>query len=1227
MSNRSQLFLSMLIMLASTAVSSAQTQTSINPIMPPGSVERRIVYTGKLLGHFRVPSEQDGNFNECPKLGETKGGANPAAFEFLKQRESNSNAILVGTGDNFSPQFEARSFQPGSMKKVEGKYSYGNKELFYWDGAKWVDYKNLSEILKEKLRNGLGTIPNDNVGCFLAAAKYAAVVPGKHDFYFGADRVRLLARFMAGIKSSSEYEPVQMLGANLVMNTSEIKSPTLLPRDVKKPWWTKDWPTDFPVLNLQDGATIYPWYSYVKVKLVDLSLDDKQTAVLKDWLRSRGGLTSESEIREFLKSQDGPFSTLEAKLGTAISKFQNVILHRCPSKGEPNAVLDPTANATDPGCTRLEKKEIGLSGNSIAYFFTVPREPGETGKNGHFSTVTPGKNYGLCSVSGSDVSCLRFSVYRPFFYHPHDVPQHTNRYIDPDPYVLTKDGVAIFGVVDPGLGEHVGVLNFGWQHEQPELKTVVSVQDPAQALRQQLDYFERRCREEHCYSTGLKILLAQMSPQRARVLGARLPEFQVIVTGADAEQGTSLTSLESTWTPNRQGGSFVAVPLPGFDRAANGEVVLFSEVRATQSYWLWTMTSSHSDPVTVTTKSPQLPHFWERVTNALSSCLPARFTDLLKADKTLGESDKLKWLTLCALREKLGADVALVQKRDFFDVLPEGKADTPENTQEFLDRLIWKGDLVTLLFVRGSALKQALKDSKKFTNEDESPLSLADEKSRQLEMLGIDTDKATGEFLIKELPIEDTKTYTVATTDYIGVGDTGYPALADAVLNPRPYPGAFPNKLTTLSGAVCRKMFTTPEEANKYCLDDIDRSSYLDETVAPLVPTQKPPSFFKKAWDNFLFRLPPKDALAKPDDFPGALKEMAQRRPFWILSVRNLSFGFTNVANTLTDAELDKDFAGVPVTAVQAHKSNSLTVGLNTRLSHFTHKREFFLAGGIDFKRDSKGISNDEPLITQTVNRIFLDPGVTFSFPGKSRPNWGIVLSVHLETPFQSPVSTFTLSTQKVVDSVNNIKVNDRLDISQDRSIQILPRLGLRLQNKDSFFEGGVQYGYEMRALSGYRFNTPGVLVPVECTLSEAETLATCITNKSKEEVGTITRDSEATAILDNRPRAGLYWKIGFSMPFGEKVKYELEDEGNYFFVNFHQDTSVDTRLLDISKHRLRFFIWPSVSIGPTYQLLFYRNKGNTQHWLTQKQFTFETVITFDLFNRRERQVQFKNKP
>lgn len=662
----------------------------------------------------------------------------------------------------------------------------------------------------------------------------------------------------------------------------------------------------------------------------------------------------------------------------------------------------------------------------LAYFVTVPPENPGTGKNGHFSTVTPGKNYGLCSVSknasgNDDVACLRFAVYRPFFYHPHDVPKITSNHIDPDPYVLTKDGVAIFGVVETELSEHVGVLNFGWQHEQRELKTLVSAEDPAEALRQQLDYFERRCREETCNFTGLKVLLAQMSPQRARVLGARLPGFQVIVTASDSEQGTSLTSLESTWTPNSRAGSFVAVPLPSFDRKANGAVVHFGEVIASPNTGSWRLASRHGDTKTIKTSPAALPNFWGLVNTALSTCLPPSLTHKLNGPDKPSDLQKLEWLTLCALREKMGADLALVQSRDFFDEsVPEGTPDKEENTQELLDRMIWKGDLLTLLFVRGSAIKQALKDSKKFAREDTSPLSLADEKSRQLKILGIVTDPGTDESLIKELPIEESKSYSVSTTDYIGAGDTGYPVLAAEALNPRTYPAAFPRKVMALSAVVCRKIFTKPDEAEKYCLADIDRVEYLDETVAPLVPTQKPPGFFKKAWDNFLFRLPPKDTDAeKPAD---GFQEMAQRRPFWILSVRNLSLGVTHLSNTLTDAELDKNFGGVPITAVQAHKSNSFSVGLNARVSRFTHKSEWFMAGGIDFKRDSLGVANDEPIITQSVNRIFLDPGFAFRFPGKSFPHWGIVLSVHLETPFQSPVTTFTLSTERVIDAVNDIK-------------------------------------------------------------------------------------------------------------------------------------------------------------------------------------------------------------
>jgi hypothetical protein len=104
-----------------------------------------------------------------------------------------------------------------------------------------------------------------------------------------------------------------------------------------------------------------------------------------------------------------------------------------------------------------------------------------------------------------------------------------------------------------------------------------------------------------------------------------------------------------------------------------------------------------------------------------------------------------------------------------------------------------------------------------------------------------------------------------------------------------------------------------------------------------------------------------------------------------------------------------------------------------------------------------------------------------------------------------------------------------------------------------------------------------------------------------------------------------LYWKSNFSLPLGKRVKYEFSDEGDFFFMNFDSDLVTDTRIRDYSKHSLKFSVWPSLSFGPTLNVLLYQNKIN-QNWLTQKQFTLETTISFDFFNRREKSVQFRNK-
>ena len=153
-----------------------------------------------------------------------------------------------------------------------------------------------------------------------------------------------------------------------------------------------------------------------------------------------------------------------------------------------------------------------------------------------------------------------------------------------------------------------------------------------------------------------------------------------------------------------------------------------------------------------------------------------------------------------------------MQKRDFFADLPDGSGDIgnlksqqPDNTlQQLLDRIIWKGDFLKLLNVPGSALQQAMKQSKAFDAADRSNLSIGDHKNRGLLSVGITFDSAHGEYLIDGNRLDPNKLYSIATSDFIGGGDTGYPDLAAAQIRPPTVPSDFDKQLLTISGVVCR---------------------------------------------------------------------------------------------------------------------------------------------------------------------------------------------------------------------------------------------------------------------------------------------------------------------------------------------------------------------------------------------------------------------------------------
>src|SRR5437773_427637 len=126
-----------------------------------------ILYTGRLLGYLR----------EDPSA---KFATDPFRTSLAEALQNCPNAILVGMGDNVAPEYEAR-FVNGLPKPRDGR-----------------------------------DIRIDDVIKLLRSAHYDALVPGKEDFYFGPEYLRLAGNL-------PDFLP--MLSANLVIRTTTDTTP------------------------------------------------------------------------------------------------------------------------------------------------------------------------------------------------------------------------------------------------------------------------------------------------------------------------------------------------------------------------------------------------------------------------------------------------------------------------------------------------------------------------------------------------------------------------------------------------------------------------------------------------------------------------------------------------------------------------------------------------------------------------------------------------------------------------------------------------------------------------------------------------------------------------------------------------------------------------------------------------------------------------------------------
>ncbi len=167
-----------------------------------------ISYTGDLFGYTRLPDKQLLTDTHCLSNDAT---ADELGGEMLQVVESApSKGVLVGVGDNFAPELFSRLL-------FDAQNPVDSKDAYVWDYVSspphWLPYEKLKTYkpLSDDLDAGNGRIPVDNVGCFLARAGYAAIVPGKQDFHYGPEYLRELARFLASIKPNGTLTPVQVL--------------------------------------------------------------------------------------------------------------------------------------------------------------------------------------------------------------------------------------------------------------------------------------------------------------------------------------------------------------------------------------------------------------------------------------------------------------------------------------------------------------------------------------------------------------------------------------------------------------------------------------------------------------------------------------------------------------------------------------------------------------------------------------------------------------------------------------------------------------------------------------------------------------------------------------------------------------------------------------------------------------------------------------------------------
>jgi hypothetical protein len=1057
-----------------------------------------IVFTGRLLGYFRVPDHQMIADTTCPAIPADAPLQVSALHEAIQTLGGETKArLLLGLGDNFSPDLASRFiFDTNSPNPAK------RKDVLGWDGKKWVDLRTgkMPPEVERTEAEGQGSIPMDNVACFLQDVGYDALVPGKHDFYFGPERLRELALLLAGSSSHTA-----MLGANLAIRSA----PAAPQRSTKS--------QDTLKVDLPDAA--YPWIQRFTIRSAYEGAGQADKDKLKNFT-PRAIIVGASN--EGLKVIDGGIPS-------------EVAIHLLI----PQACLDPSG----ANCGGGETIEIDWS----AMRFRHPDESLVFRRRSNLEWLDFG-NHRIVTPAGA---FRGFQVERAFFQFPDPIRKgRVPAYVVK---TIRGERAAVFGVVDPSLKENIGLLNYSWLNvdqarlePDPSVETQLAISDPVAALDQILD----ACEADDACAGSRKIVLAQMGYDQAQLLAGKFRYRGVEIVLAETDQRHAAVDQERT---QADGAPVVLSPGGIYDADTPNELrvraykVVTEHVKVGEQARLSVSVSSELSVKSVAPKKQSYP------------------------SKQGDERTDLQKEALKAMRRYYKADLALLQKRDLFN-LPAALAEArrPGNPQQAMDAVFWKGDFLVRIDVTGDSLKSLMDQSDKFDAADANTLNSDLGTGRGLLKLGISQDNEKN-WLVDGQIIDPGRLYSVATTDYLAYGDTGYVGLKAANL-PRL---AKLETLVPLSEVVCRAV-TDP--ADPSCGSArLDARQYFDLTLL-----QPPSKAQQRPFDDLQKWIKSVVPLAKPIKVVDSEELQVQNHPLWSITLEKADISYSIYQHTpQSQAQLKNEFAGIPQTQVLT--ANSFALGHDFRLRFVRsgkHIEKFILAEDA-YEHDYKQSDTDALIESQPNNLLAVESGFAARLVPERRalPAIKLMASVRAQTNFAHPLTAFNVKGDPGGTLVRTI----------DRLNQFPLKLGIRLENRVSWLESGYQFSRNTHSPTGYDFFVPETGFHKSCPANSAtQPLSDCVADKG------LTMNSVITENTTSRNQPGVYLNFKFQVPIlhygSTALSYVMENSGTLYLHTKHE-YSLDPRYLETWTHSFNFKLpVANLSLVPKLTYLFYKN-------------------------------------